>query len=142
VDGTDVAGTINGEACTGKGQILTGNSGNLKTDGLVIKATATTTGSFGTICVTKGVASTLADYLNFITEPLNGLIDTTESSLQSKMTDIDKDIAKYEERIALKQDQLLAKFAAMESAMGRLQSEGNYIASQAAQLSSNWGSNK
>ncbi|MGB0807859.1 MAG: flagellin [bacterium] len=38
-NGLDVAGEINGEEATGKGQILTGNVGNSNTDGLAIRYT-------------------------------------------------------------------------------------------------------
>src|SRR6056300_1382873 len=38
-NGLDVAGEINGEEATGKGQILTGNSGNSNTDGLAVRYT-------------------------------------------------------------------------------------------------------
>jgi flagellin len=38
-NGLDVAGEINGEEASGKGQVLTGNSGNSNTDGLAIRYT-------------------------------------------------------------------------------------------------------
>jgi flagellin len=38
-NGLDVAGEINGEEATGKGQVLTGNSGNSNTDGLAVRYT-------------------------------------------------------------------------------------------------------
>jgi len=38
-NGLDVAGEINGEEASGKGQILTGNSGNSNTDGLAVRYT-------------------------------------------------------------------------------------------------------
>ena len=47
--GLDVIGTINGESATGKGQILTGNSGNSTTDGLTLRITSALAGSHGTI---------------------------------------------------------------------------------------------
>ena len=36
-NGLDVAGEINGEEATGKGQVLTGNAGNSSTDGLSLR---------------------------------------------------------------------------------------------------------
>ncbi|NLC59589.1 MAG: hypothetical protein GX774_22345 [Armatimonadetes bacterium] len=45
IGGTDVAGTINGEDCTGVGQILTGNSGNANTAGLQLRAAVNFTGT-------------------------------------------------------------------------------------------------
>ena len=38
-NGLDVAGEINGEEATGKGQVLTGNTGNASTDGLAVRYT-------------------------------------------------------------------------------------------------------
>jgi flagellin len=38
-NGLDVAGEINGEEASGKGQVLTGNSGNSNTDGLAVRYT-------------------------------------------------------------------------------------------------------
>lgn len=141
-DGLDVVGTINGESATGKGQILTGNSGNRTTDGLAVSVSGSAAGSSGTVTVTKGLASALSDYLSFVTEPLNGLIGMTEKSLQDQMSDIDTDITAFQEKITAKQEQLTTKFAAMEAALGKLKSEGDYITSQAATLSANWGSKK
>ena len=43
-NGVDVAGTINGEAATGSGQILTGDDGENNVDGLVMKYTGTAEG--------------------------------------------------------------------------------------------------
>ncbi len=45
VGGTNVAGTINGEAATGAGQILTGNAGNAYTEGLKLKVAVQNTGT-------------------------------------------------------------------------------------------------
>ncbi|MCX7924348.1 MAG: flagellar filament capping protein FliD, partial [Fimbriimonadales bacterium] len=54
--GQDVAGTINGEAATGRGQFLTGNSDNPNTAGLQIRVTATAPGTYGRVHFTRGVA--------------------------------------------------------------------------------------
>ena len=54
--GLDVAGTINGEAATGSGQTLTGNSGTAHVDGLVLTYTGSATGGIGDLTFTLGVA--------------------------------------------------------------------------------------
>lgn len=136
--GTDVAGTINGEAATGRGQTLTGNSGNANTDGLAVSVSAQTIGSYGTVTLTKGIASLLSDYLEFVTRSDSGIIKDNKDSLEKQMEDVDDDITYLQERITAKQDQLINKFAAMESALSKLKSEGDYLAGQLTAASKGW----
>ncbi|HET6456291.1 MAG TPA: flagellar filament capping protein FliD [Armatimonadota bacterium] len=136
--GTDVAGTINGEAATGSGQVLTGNEGNENTDGLALLVTAQTPGSYGTIAYSKGLAASLSEYLGSISEPVTGTIVGTEDSLNSQIKYINDDIASMNARLAVKEEQLYRQFAAMESALSKLQSQGSYLTSQIEQLSNNW----
>ncbi|MGB9587518.1 MAG: flagellar filament capping protein FliD, partial [Armatimonadota bacterium] len=136
--GTDVAGTINGEPATGTGQILIGNKGNENTEGLKIRVTGTTIGSYGVIQFTKGIASIVSDYLAFVTEPNTGSVDSQQSDLRNLISYIDSDIANMEERVAAKQERLLAKFTAMESALGKLQTQSQFISSQLSQVSKSW----
>lgn len=136
--GTDVGGTINGEPATGTGQILIGNKGNENTEGLKIRVTGTTIGSYGVIQFTKGIASIVSDYLAFVTEPNTGSVDSQQSDLRNLISYIDSDIANMEERVAAKQERLLAKFTAMESALGKLQTQSQFISSQLSQVSKSW----
>lgn len=136
--GTDIAGTINGEAATGSGQVLTGNSGNANTDGLALLVTAQTPGSYGTIVYSKGLAASLSEYLGSISEPVTGTIAGTEDSLSSQIKYINDDITNMNARLAVKEEQLYRQFAAMESALSKLQSQGSYLTSQIEQLSNNW----
>lgn len=136
--GTDVAGTINGEPATGSGQYLTGNVGNQNTEGLKIKITATSPGNYGVIYFTKGVGAILSDYLSFITAADTGAIDAAQDTINSQIKDINDYIAELEKRIAAKEEQLVAKFMAMESTLSKLQSQGQFLAGQLAQISNGW----
>jgi flagellar hook-associated protein 2 len=136
--GTDVAGTINGEAATGSGQVLTGNSGNANTDGLALLVSAQTPGSYGTIAYSKGLAASLSEYLGSVSEPVTGTIAGSEDSLNSQIKYINDDITNMNARLAVKEEQLNNQFAAMESALSKLQSQGSYLTSQIEQLSNNW----
>lgn len=136
--GTDIAGTINGEAATGSGQVLTGSSGNANTDGLALLITAQTPGSYGTVSFSKGLGASLSEYLGSISEPVTGTIASTEDSLNSQIKYINDDITNMNARLAVKEEQLYRQFAAMESALSKLQSQGSYLTSQIEQLSNNW----
>ncbi|RYG25168.1 hypothetical protein EON82_08105, partial [bacterium] len=72
--GVDVKGTINGEAATGAGQFLTGNTGNPKSAGLQIQFSGQQTGLVGTLLYTRGAAVRLQDLTSSFT-------DTTKGSL-------------------------------------------------------------
>ncbi|MDO8585749.1 MAG: flagellar filament capping protein FliD [Armatimonadota bacterium] len=132
IAGADIAGTINGEAGTGAGQILTGASGNATTDGLQLRITASAPGSYGTVAFTKGLASDLSDYLTFVTAAGTGTVKTAQTNIETTMRDITDYIAVLEERVSRKEDRLVRQFAAMESALSKLQGQGNYLASQIA----------
>lgn len=134
--GTDVEGTINGEPAIGKGQILTGKEGNATTDGLTLRITAQATGNYGTVSFSKGIASVLNDYLDFITRPTTGAVKSAQDDITSSMKAIDDDIAMWEERIEIKRERLIIKFAMMESALSKLKGQGNYLASTLGQFSS------
>ncbi len=134
--GTDVAGTINGKAATGRGQVLTSTEGD--SIGLAVKFTGSTTGNIGTVTLTKGVGAILSGYLDYITRPTTGIVNSARDALQNEIDQLNDEISDYEERVTAKQDALIAKFAAMESAMGKLKNEGDYLASQISAASSGW----
>jgi flagellar hook-associated protein 2 len=137
--GVDVAGTINGEEATGNGQALTGNTGNANTDGLTIKITATSAGSYGTVSVTKGLAAQVSDYFSSIMDSTGGAISTAQGAISTSIDDMKRQITHLQEGFQAKEDQLVAKFAAMESALSKLKGQGDYLTGQFAQASGNWG---
>jgi flagellar hook-associated protein 2 len=80
----------------------------------------------------------LSNYLGFITEPGTGTVNSSQDALQTQIDDIGKDIADMQTRATAKQEQLQAQFAAMESALSQLQSQGSFLTSQLAQLGNGW----
>ncbi|MBI5443903.1 MAG: flagellar filament capping protein FliD [Deltaproteobacteria bacterium] len=138
--GQDVAGTIDGEAATGTGQILKGNPGNAKTDGLQLLVelseadvpvgqTATST-----VTVTKGVFSRLDEYLSGLTDPLSGAASLRQKGTSSAIDSIKAEIKAMEVRLDAKRESLLAQFRAMESAIGKLNTQGSYLTNALAAL--------
>ena len=137
--GVNVAGTINGEDATGSGQLLTGNEGNENTDGLKIRVTGTTTGSYGTIVFTKGIAGLISEYVSLATEAITGTISNSRSSLESAIDNIDDDLAELNEHLTDREEYLVAQFTAMESALNRLQTQGQFLTQQITAAQSGWG---
>jgi flagellar hook-associated protein 2 len=101
--GLDIAGTINGEAATGSGQLLTGAVGNANTEGLQMLYSGSATGAIGSLVFTKGVAPTFTDMVGMFTDVTNGLLTATDKSIQDQMDGLDKTIE--EEAISRMQGQ-------------------------------------
>lgn len=138
--GVDVAGTINGEAATGSGQVLSGNAGDANVDGLVIKYTGSATGSIGTVKLTLGVAELFDRALFAMTDSFDGYIAFKQESLQDSITSYTTQIGEMEARLERKREQLLNSFIKMELALQQIQSQSSWLAGQLTAASSGWGS--
>lgn len=123
--GLDVAGTINGEAATGSGQFLTGAStgSNKDADGLQIQYKGTATGVVGNVIYTKGVAAKSIDLIATFTDTVNGLLSTTDKSLQTQFDDLGANVTSLQSRLSVKEVMLRQRFAAMDAAIAQLQQQ-------------------
>ncbi|MCP4706332.1 MAG: flagellar filament capping protein FliD [candidate division Zixibacteria bacterium] len=143
-EGKDVEGTINGESATGKGQNLTGDEGNVNTDGLKLRVTYTDadslSGTEGTIGIVKGLASKIDEALENITKSIDGSIARRTSALESQIQYMDERILEFDARLASRKEDLYSEFLAMESALSQYEAEGQYLSSQLENLSSNFNS--
>jgi flagellar hook-associated protein 2 len=89
-----------------------------------------------------GLARRLEDYLKQLTRlgtgtnPAvgEGVIGTKQKMLDLTIKDIDNQIARWEDRLARREEQLRRQFTAMESMLGNLQSQANWLAGQIASL--------
>ncbi len=137
--GNDVEGTINGEAATGAGQILTGNKGNHTTEGLKLKVSLgehdLVSGSEGTVSIVRGLGSKLNKILSSITKDIDGSIARRTTSLNNQISDLTKQIADYDARLSTRRDDLMLQFQNMEQALQQAQDEGAYLEAQLTQIS-------
>lgn len=132
--GLDVIGTINGEAATGKGQVLLGNTGNANTAGLRLQITSDVVGTLGSVQVFGGAAYSASRVLNRITDTISGPLKTEQDTIDARISDIQDIIDRQAETIRRNSDNMRLKFNRMEAIMGRLQNQSAYLTSQ---LSSN-----
>ncbi len=127
-------GTINGEAATGRGQFLTGNSDNPNTAGLQIRVTATAPGTYGKVHFTRGVADQVRLFARQATDIVNGDIQNATNTLRDQMSAIDRQIESIREEVNRRQLMLREQFARMERAISQMQSQGARLAAFAATL--------
>ncbi|MCS7208873.1 MAG: flagellar filament capping protein FliD, partial [Fimbriimonadales bacterium] len=133
-EGQDVAGTINGEPATGRGQFLTGNNDNPNTAGLQIRVTATAPGTYGRVHFTRGVADQVRLFARQATDIVNGDIQTATNTLRDQISAIDRQIEAIREEVNRRQQMLREQFARMERAISQMQSQGARLAAFAASL--------
>ncbi len=136
VAGVDIAGTINGEAATGNGQFLTGNTDNAKTEGLQIQYTGSTTGSIGTMQFSKGIGMQSFGVLDNFTNSKSGLLSVLNSQIQDQITQFDKEMASEQSRLDDERVDLRLKFAHMETAIATAKQQATSLSGLALTSSS------
>jgi flagellar hook-associated protein 2 len=114
--GTDVKGTINGQAATGTGQLLLGATdssaqGELQTAGGTITST---------VNYQPGVAQRLANAAYAAGNPANGTVVNAIAGQQSEMTDLTSEIDAWNPILQEQQTQLQDQYDAMETSMAAL----------------------
>jgi flagellar hook-associated protein 2 len=140
-NGVNIAGTINGEAATGAGQTLTGNSGDASVDGLVIKYTGATVGDAGQLKLTFGVAELYDRALFHITDSAEGYAFYKQESIQGNISEYKTQIDEMEARLTRKKEMLTDRYVKMELALQKIQSQSSWLTGQLSAASSGW-SNK
>jgi flagellar hook-associated protein 2 len=135
--GVDVAGTINGVAATGSGQVLTAPSSDPTLAGLsllVTTAGVTSSTSLGTFTYTPGLGGQLAAAAWSASNPVNGGVTTTIQGLQTEYQNLGTQITSYNPLIASEKLMLQQEFQTMETQLGNLKSQGDFLSTQIAQL--------
>ncbi|UCD93847.1 MAG: flagellar filament capping protein FliD, partial [Candidatus Zixiibacteriota bacterium] len=141
--GQDVAGTINGEKATGKGQVLSGEEGNRTTEGLKLKITLSANqlsggAAEGTISVALGLSTKIYRTLENITKTVDGSIARRTSALNNQIEAINKQIDNYDKRLQVRRESLYNQFLAMENALAEYQAEGSYLEAQLKNITNNF----
>jgi flagellar hook-associated protein 2 len=143
--GTDVAGTIGGEAATGSGQSLTASAGS--PEGLIVRVSASAadvsgaggTLSLGDISYARGVFGSLDVTIGYA-EGSGGQIARAQDLTASQIDLIADRIEVLEDRLDRREAMLIRQYAALETAMATLQSQSAWLTSQITALNGGGGS--
>lgn len=132
-DGSNtVAGTINGVAGTGVGNLLTGATGDAS-EGLQFSVAQGAAGNMGTITFSKGLAERLSDWIGSLSDEGGALVSRTDG-LNSRKQRLDD----QEDRINLRLEQVekryRAQFTALDSMLASMQQTSSYLSQQLAAL--------
>ena len=130
--GINVAGTIGGLAATGNGQILTGAVGG-DSEGLELLIGGGLTGDRGSVSFSRGLAFQIDALIGGFLEE-DGLIDSREEGLQSRIDDIDDKKESLDRRIDAVEIHLRARFNTLDSLLAQLQGTSTFLSQQLTSL--------
>ncbi|MGZ8289030.1 MAG: flagellar filament capping protein FliD [Telluria sp.] len=135
VDGTDVAGTIDGVTATGNGQLLTAGDGSAMA-GLKLEISGgDAPADRGMVGFSQGYADLLTKLVDNFTSS-TGMINGQTTSLQNTIKDIAKSRDAMNFKLAGVEKRLRAQFNALDATIARMTTTSNYLTQQLAQLSS------
>ncbi|MGB6043638.1 MAG: flagellar filament capping protein FliD [Pirellulales bacterium] len=124
------------EIATGTGQLLIGDASNANTAGLQVRVTLNQSqvqaGSDANLSVSRGIASRLGQVLNGMLDSVDGKIKTVNDGFEDEAETIQQSIDRLSATFTTQQESLLKQFAAMEAAVGQLQTTSSFLATQLA----------
>ena len=122
----------------GRGQLLVGAEDS-NTEGLRLFVTLDDNDLVdeeeATVKISKGVAVKLGDKLSKLNDPLGGNVKRATDDITGQMSSFDEQIKRLNQRAESKRSRLQNKFAKLDSTMGRLKSQQNYISQQLSAMS-------
>ncbi|MFH0946382.1 MAG: flagellar filament capping protein FliD [Planctomycetota bacterium] len=124
--GLDIQGTINGEAATGEGQYLTGDTGTTVED-VRLRYIGTTTTSANLTVGPDGFFVKMEGLLDNFLKPISGAVAARLDGLEESIRKIDDRIETMDDRVEQYREMLVKKFASLEAVIGRLQSQQSFL---------------
>lgn len=132
--GVDVAGTINGKAASGAGQLLTASEATDNgAEGLALTVTGSATGARGDVSFTRGVTDQLKLLLGKMLES-EGALEKRIDNYEDRQALIDEKRAKLETKMKAIELRYSKQFNALDGLLSSLQSTSAYLQTQLASL--------
>lgn len=128
--GTDVAGTIDGTVASGIGQFLSLPSDSTSlARGLRVTALGSA-GSSANVTYTPGVMGASTSLLSRVFQTVTGTLAVAESSRQTRISTMNKQIDALENRMTQRESALRRQYANLDSMLGGLKSQQSWLTNQ------------
>ena len=124
--GTDVVGSINGQAASGSGQTLT-VTGPGPALGLQISVTGPSAGNIGSITVSQGIYQPMNSLLSGALDTQTGFVAAATNGINTTITGINQQITQLQNSASAQTALLEQQFSAMQVQLAQLQSVGQYL---------------
>lgn len=137
--GTDVAGTIDGIAATGIGRRLSLNAlADSNAAGLQIDIEGGMSGSLGAVEYRPGIAARIVEVATLLMKAEIGSLASATTFAQGRVTDFGDQITRLEDRLAMRETNLLRQWSNLQTLLGGLENQSTYIRGQLEGLTNNW----
>jgi flagellar hook-associated protein 2 len=140
--GTDIQGSIDGQAAVGVGSVLSLPTGTGGAVGLSLNITTTTIdlsasgGAIGSLTYSPGLAKRLVTLVNDATNSQTGSLTTAKSGAQDEIKRYQDQIDAWDTRLAAYRASLTTQFTAMETALSSLKTQSSALTNLLANSSS------
>jgi flagellar hook-associated protein 2 len=121
--GVNVAGTFNGVAGFGLGQVLLPALGE---PGAGLSLSVNESATSGTVNFSRGIGGQLDELIKTLLQS-NGLIDLREDSLDRDITSLEGEGERLDRRMSAYEERLMQQFIAMENILNGLNSSGSFL---------------
>lgn len=132
--GTNVQGTVNGQAAQGNGRVLT-VTGEGDARGLSLRVDGIPEGGSSEFSLSRGIAAQVRRTTGIATGTGNASISATRDRLEEASRRLSSRAEDIQERLEAQRAELNKRFAAVEEAISRAQSQGTYLGAQLDQIS-------
>ena len=132
--GQSIAGTIDGLAASGSGNVLTLNNDASNANGLEISYTGTTVPASATVTVNRGIASLIDGLASEFTNSVTGTVTAQENGLQNTVTSLNSTVSQMQNSINQQMATLQQEFITMDTTVASLDSMQSYLTAQLASL--------
>ncbi|WON73601.1 flagellar filament capping protein FliD [Nitrosospira sp. Is2] len=132
--GLDVAGSINGVAATGTGQVLAAAAGAV-TEGLRLTVNGGALGARGTVEFSRGYAERLSTLAGDLLAT-DGVIASRVDGLNASIKDIDRRQDNFNSRLSMVEARYRAQFTALDTMLSSLSQTSQFLQQQLAALPS------
>lgn len=129
--GVDVVGTINGAGATGKGQLLTSNTGD--SSGLEIEIADGALGDRGTVSYAEGYAHKLSEFVNSALGN-NGLLTGRLNGLNSSVKGLSKERDTINARLSTIEDRYRRQYTKLDATLSNMGQTSTYLSQQLAKM--------
>jgi flagellar hook-associated protein 2 len=135
--GGAVSGSVNGEAASGAGGLLT-VTGSGAAQGLELQITTGVTGALGQVTVSNGLFGTLSSLVNSALSSGGG-VPTQLKSLNATITSLNQQIAQLQQQAQQETAALTQQYSNAEATLSQLETVGNFLSSYFNQSTSGTG---
>jgi len=134
--GTDqnIAGTIDGLAATGSGNVLALDNTASGADGLAVSFTGASLPASATITVNRGIASLMNDLVSGFTNFSHGTVASQQTGLQNTITGLNQQVNNMQANINQQMASLQTEFENMDVAVAQMNQMQSYMTDQLANL--------